>query len=177
MRFASAIRRAAASSKPKAKSAVVSVRTSGVFVTATPRSFAAARSTLSKPTPMLATIFRRGALSSTPRSILFATAVRIASAFAMRSSSASRGIGSAPSHCSTRRAGFSDLLPRLYEIADRHLLHRLERVHREGALLVVDHGDVAAENLLLLEDHFAGVDRVDRRALGRPLVERRVRRP
>ena len=92
-RSPSPTRRAAAISSANAVSAVVSVRTSGVFVASTPAAVHAATSMLSNPTAWFATIFSCGpALSRNSPSTFSVSIVMIASRPATTFSSSSRGM-------------------------------------------------------------------------------------
>ena len=89
----SAKRRAAEIIKPKARSAVVSVNTSGVFVTVTPHRVHSATSMLSYPTAMFATIRSPGpAASSNSASTFSDNKVRMPSTPCTLSSNSPRGI-------------------------------------------------------------------------------------
>ena len=77
-----------------AMSAVASVSTPGVFVTTTPRSAHAVRSTLSYPTATFAMIFRVGPAASSSSSSMRSTSMATSpSTPATARRSSSRGIG------------------------------------------------------------------------------------
>ena len=110
MRSPSTRRRATAISSVHAKSAVVSSRTPGVFVTATFRSVHAGTSILSKPTATLATIRRFGpAASSSSRSIFSVSRQISASLPETRCKTSDRGGRSSPVQYSTSKCSASFL--------------------------------------------------------------------
>src|SRR3954470_18823280 len=88
--------RAAASSRATACSAALTMFDVGALTTITPRSVAAATSTLSRPMPARATTWRLGAAASASASIRVALRIITAAASASAGSSAAR---SAPSTC------------------------------------------------------------------------------
>src|SRR4051794_18290603 len=88
--------RAAASSRATACSAALTMFDVGALTTMTPRSVAAATSTLSRPMPARATTWRLGAAASASASIRVALRIITAAASASAGSSAAR---SAPSTC------------------------------------------------------------------------------
>src|ERR1700730_5833444 len=90
--------------RANARSAVVSVRTPGVWPTGIPARVAAGRSTLSTPTARLLMATRRGSVAMVSASKRSETMLRTASARASRLSSSSWTGGRSSSHNSTRAA-------------------------------------------------------------------------
>ena len=95
------IRRASASSRANARSAVASVSTSGVLPTGMPRAAAASTSMLSVPTAMLAIARSRGAASSSASSTRSVISVSRPRPRARAPRSSAGGGGSSPGHSST----------------------------------------------------------------------------
>ncbi|GAE44652.1 hypothetical protein JCM21738_1379 [Mesobacillus boroniphilus JCM 21738] len=108
---ASTIRLADAISKEKVRSAVVSVSTSGVFVTMMPRFVAASRSILSKPTARFATTLRLSPADNTSSSTLSESIVIKALAFwaSFKITSLGAGISSWP-HIFTSKSSVRSMI-------------------------------------------------------------------